>query len=106
MVDAFCNSHFSYQEKRDLFFPEKPVICRTCHHPRVKKKIDLGDFSANHQNMICMFGGPHGGAAAGVPHGGAAANETRSKSKYESSAANEKRYKSNPAKYESNTTIH
>ena len=63
MVDAFCNSHFSYQEKRDLFFPEKPVICRTCHHPRVKKKINLGDFSANLQNMICMLGAPLGGDA-------------------------------------------
>ena len=68
MVDAFCNSHFSYQEKRDLFFPEKPVICRTCHHPRVKKKINLGDFSANLQNMICMFGVLFGGDDAGV-HG-------------------------------------
>ena len=69
MVDAFCNSHFSYQEKRDLFFPEKPVICRTCHHPRVKKKINLGDFSANLQNMICMLGAPLGGDAAAGVHG-------------------------------------
>ena len=70
MVNAFRNSYFSYQ-KKDLFFPEKPVICRTCNHPRVKKKINLGDFSANHQNMIYMFGGLHGGAAVGAPHGGA-----------------------------------
>ena len=69
MVDAFCNSHFSYQEKRDLFFPEKPVICRTCHHPRVKKKINLGDFSAYLQNMICMLGAPLGGDAAAGVHG-------------------------------------
>ena len=37
-----------------------------------------------------------------------AANETRYKSnpaKYESNVANETRYKSNPAKYELNTTI-
>ena len=58
-------------KKKDLFFFFYSVICRTCHHPRVKKKINLGDFSANLQNMICMFGGLHGGAAVGAPHGGA-----------------------------------
>ena len=63
MVDTFCRCHLSYNEKRDLFFPPNPVTCRTCHKPRIKKKIDLNDFSNQHQNLICMSGGPHG------PHG-------------------------------------
>ena len=87
MVDVFCRSHFSFNEKKDLFFPVHPVICRTCRRPRIKRLIDLNDFSLHHQNLICMFGHPHavvpavtgGGGVppaggippAGAPHGGA-----------------------------------
>ena len=72
MVDEFCNSHFSFEEKRELFFPDHDVICRTCHKPRIKRLINLQDFSIRHQNLICMFGRPHGGVPPAVaPHGGA-----------------------------------
>ena len=72
MVDEFCNSHFSFEEKRELFFPDHAVVCRTCHKPRIKRLIDLHDFSIRHQNLICMFGRPHGGVPPAVaPHGGA-----------------------------------
>ena len=72
MVDEFCNSHFSFEEKRELFFPDHAIVCRTCHKPRIKRLIDLHDFSIRHQNLICMFGRPHGGVPpAGAPHDGA-----------------------------------
>ena len=71
MVDEFCSSPFSFREKRDIFFPEHPVVCRTCHKPRVKRLINLEDFSARHQELICMSGRPHGRVpAAGVPPAG------------------------------------
>ena len=69
MVDEFCNSHFSFEEKRELFFPDHAVVCRTCHKPRIKRLIDLHDFSIRHQNLICMFGRPHGGAPGPALHG-------------------------------------
>ena len=82
MVKTFCNSNFSFNEKRDLFFPAHPAICRTCRRPRIKRLIDLNDFSLHHQNLICMFDHPHavvpaavppagGIPPAGAPHGGA-----------------------------------
>ena len=69
MVDEFCNSHFSFEEKRELFFPDHAVVCRTYHKPRIKRLIDLHDFSIRHQNLICMFGRPHGGAPGPALHG-------------------------------------
>ena len=60
MVDEFCGSRFSFREKREIFFPDHPVVCRTCHKPRVKRLINLEDFSVRHQKLICMFGHPHG----------------------------------------------
>ena len=75
MMEDFCNSHFSFNEKRDLFFPAHPVIYRTCRRPRIKRLIDLNDFSLHHQNLICMFGHPHAVVPAagggGVPPAGA-----------------------------------
>ena len=50
MVDEFCNSRFSFREKRDIFFPDHPVVCRTCHKPRVKRLINWEDFSLHHQH--------------------------------------------------------
>ena len=73
MVDEFCNSHFSFVEKREIFFPEHPVVYRTCHKPRVKRLINLNDFSLHHQGLICMFGRPHGGARGGARGGAPAA---------------------------------
>ena len=72
MVDRFTQSHFSTQEKRNIFFPPNPVTYRTCHKPRVKHRLNLNDFSARHQSMICMFWRPHGvisGGGAGVGAG-------------------------------------
>ena len=69
MVDRFTHSHFNTQEKRNIFFPPNPVTCRTCHKPRVKHRLDLNDFSALHQSMICMLGRPHWvGAGVGPGH--------------------------------------
>ena len=74
MVDEFCGSRFSFREKREIFFPDHPIVCRTCHKPRVKRLINLEDFSVRHQKLICMFGLPHGCVpAAGIiaaPAGG------------------------------------
>ena len=68
MVDRFTQSHFSTQEKRNIFFPPNPVTCRTYHKPRVKHRLDLNDFSARHQSMICMLGRPHGVGPGHLPH--------------------------------------
>ena len=38
MADAFAQSDFSAQELKNIFFPEHPVICRTCQKPILKKK--------------------------------------------------------------------
>ena len=74
-INQFCRSHFTYQEKRNVFFPQRPRICQNCHLPKAKKKIDYTQFNILHQGLICMCvhggAGGHGGAAAG--HGGAGA---------------------------------
>ena len=64
MIDLH-NLILTLKEKRNIFFPPNPVTCRTCHKPRVKHRLDLNDFSARHQSMICMFGRPHGVGAGG-----------------------------------------
>ena len=66
-INTFCNSRFSRQEKRDVFFPVRPRICHNCHRPKAKKKIDFADLSNFHQNLIfmCPHAGVHGGAHAG-----------------------------------------
>ena len=60
MVDEFCGSLFSCRKKRVIFFPDHFIECRTYHKPRVKRLINLEDFSVRHQKLICMFGQPHG----------------------------------------------
>ena len=73
MIDLH-NLILTLKEKRNIFFPPNPVACRTWHKPRVKHRLDLNDFSARHQNMICMFRrtygvGAGGGTGAGVGPG-------------------------------------
>ena len=60
MVDEFCSSRFSFREKMEIFFLDHPIVCRTCQKQRVKRLINLEDFSVRHQKLICMFGRPHG----------------------------------------------
>ena len=69
MVEEFCSSSFSFREKREIFFLEHPIMYRTCHKPRVKRLINLEDFSLDHQELICMLGRPHGGVpgVGGIP---------------------------------------
>ena len=67
MTEDFCNSHFSFEEKKRSFFPEHPLVCPTFHKPRIKRLINLEDFSLHHQNLICISRRPH----SGVPPEGA-----------------------------------
>ena len=52
MVDIFIRSHFNSNEKRKLFFHEKPWICHTYHKPREKARINTDDFSNGHRRLI------------------------------------------------------
>ena len=60
MVDNFTHSNFTHQELRNIFFPPHPVTCRSCQKPRLKKRLNINDFSPNHRNMVCIPGRPHG----------------------------------------------
>ena len=55
MVDIM-NIDFTREELRNIIFPENPVICRSCHKPRINKRLDVNDFSQEYQNMICTVG--------------------------------------------------
>ena len=82
MINAFCRSHFSYNEKRNLFFSQHPRTCPHCHLPKIKRRLNLNNFTRVHRAAGPGAGGPgavgpghggHGGAGHGG-HGGAAPN--------------------------------
>ena len=82
MINAFCRSHFSYNEKRNLFFSKHPRTCPHCHLPKIKRRLNLNNFTRVHRAAGPGAGGPgavgpghggHGGAGHGG-HGGAAPN--------------------------------
>ena len=82
MINAFCRSHFSYNEKRNLFFSQHPRTCPHCHLPKIKRRLNLNNFTRVHRAPPApspTAGGPgaggagHGGAGHGG-HGGAAPN--------------------------------
>ena len=60
MVDKCMNIEFSKDEIRNIIFPENPVICRSCHKPRINKKLSVADFSQEHREKICTVGKYHG----------------------------------------------
>ena len=60
MVETFMNIEFTREELRNIIFPENPVICRSCRKPRINKRLNVNDFSQEHQNRICTVGKYHG----------------------------------------------
>ena len=96
MINAFCRSHFSYNEKRNLFFSQHPRTCPHCHLPKIKRRLNLNNFTRVHRALICTCAlqgeqaaghgavgpgaggagavGPGAGGAGHGGHGGAAPN--------------------------------
>ena len=77
MINAFCRSHFSYNEKRNLFFSQHPRTCPHCHLPKIKRRLNLNNFTRVHRAPPApspTAGGPGAGGAGHGGHGGAAPN--------------------------------
>ena len=74
MINAFCRSHFSYNEKRNLFFSQHPRTCPHCHLPKIKRRLNLNNFTRVHRAAGPGAGGPGAGGAGHGGHGGAAPN--------------------------------
>ena len=71
MINAFCRSHFSYNEKRNLFFSQHPRTCPHCHLPKIKRRPNLNNFTRVHRAAGPGAGGPGAGGAGHGGHGGA-----------------------------------
>ncbi len=71
MINAFCRSHFSYNEKRNLFFSQHPRTCPHCHLPKIKRRLNLNNFTRVHRAAGPGAGGPGAGGAGHGGHGGA-----------------------------------
>ena len=56
---SFVVRSLAAEKEREMFFPDHSIVCRTCYKPRVKRLINLEDFSVRYQKLICMFGHPH-----------------------------------------------
>ena len=41
-------------ELENIFFPDKGIVCNTCHKIRIKTLISKYDFDEGHQNNICF----------------------------------------------------
>ena len=67
MVDNFCQSHFSADEKRNIFFHRNPRICNMCNRPITKKTLNINNFSNNHRALVCGChnAAHHAGGAGG-----------------------------------------
>ena len=45
--EEFLDIEFTRDELRNIIFPEKPVTCRSCHKPRIYKKLSVANFPKN-----------------------------------------------------------
>ena len=57
--EEFLDIQFTRNELRNIIFPEKIVTCRSCHKPRINKKLSVAHFSEEHRAKICTVGGYH-----------------------------------------------
>ncbi len=53
-------NEFTDDELKRIIFPVNTVICRSCHKPRINKKLSVENFSQQHQAKICTVGKYHG----------------------------------------------
>ena len=59
-LEEFLDTGFNRSELKRIFFPENPVICRSCLKPRINKKLNTVHLSQQHQAKICTVGKFHG----------------------------------------------
>ena len=60
MIESeFLNIDFSRDELKSIFSPENPVSFRSCHKPRINKKLNVAHFSQQHQVKIYTVGKFH-----------------------------------------------
>ena len=57
--EEFLDIQFTRDELRNIIFPEKIVTCRSCHKPRINKKLSVAHFSEEHRAKICTVGSYH-----------------------------------------------
>ena len=58
--EEFLDIKFTRNELKHIIFPENLVICRSCHKPRINKKLSVAHFSQEHQAKKCTVGNFHG----------------------------------------------
>ena len=59
MNQNFLNIDFTRDELKRIFIPKNPIICRSCHKPRINKKLNVAHFSQQHQVKIFTVGKFH-----------------------------------------------
>ena len=57
--EEFLDIQFTRDELRNIIFPENPVTCRSCHKPRINKKLSIANLSQEHRAKICTVGSFH-----------------------------------------------
>ena len=53
-IDNFKRMELTGDELENIFFPDKRIVCNTCHKIRIKTLIFKYDFDEGHQNNICF----------------------------------------------------
>ena len=53
-IDNIKRMSLTGNELENIFFPEKRIVCKTCHKIRIKSRISKYDFNEGHQNNICF----------------------------------------------------
>ena len=53
-IDNFKRMELTGNELGNIFFPDKRIVCNTCHKIRIKTLISKYDFDEGHQNNICF----------------------------------------------------
>ena len=53
-IDNFKRMELTGDELENIFFPDKRIVCNTCHKIRIKTLISKYDFDEGHQNNICF----------------------------------------------------
>ena len=50
--EEFLNIESTRNELKNIIFPENPVTCRSCHKPRINKKLNVAHFSQDNPQNI------------------------------------------------------
>ena len=52
-INNFHQTHFNQTKKRSVFFHRNSRFCSNFNRPKVKIRLNVKNFYANHQQMIC-----------------------------------------------------